>query len=379
MWKTASVLTAIVLILLCVGIVILTSTSTIQGEARYGNPYHFVTRQVVAMILGGVAAIVAARFPYQHWRTLAVFLAVVSAILLVMVLTPGVGIKVGGSNRWLRFGPLNVQPSELAKFGMICLLAMWASRMQRRIKTFWLGFMIPVLMIGVFCALIIAEPDFGSTMLVGAVGMLILFLAGTRISYLAVAAVLGLSGITVLVMHNEVRLRRIMAFLDPDKYYQVEGYQLVHALFAFVSAGARGTGLGEGLQKRHYLPEAHTDFIFAILGEELGIVASLGVLLLFFGLFVCGLLISMNAKDMFGRLLAFGITAMISLQAAANIAVVTGCMPTKGLPLPLISYGGTNLAVNLLMIGVLVNIALENARIASSGRVEAVRDRAHTL
>ncbi|MCB1102299.1 MAG: FtsW/RodA/SpoVE family cell cycle protein, partial [Kiritimatiellae bacterium] len=147
----------------------------------------------------------------------------------------------------------------------------------------------------------------------------------------------------------------------------------------FVSAGARGTGLGEGLQKRYYLPEAHTDFIFAILGEELGIVASVGVLLLYFGLFLCGVWISMNAKDMFGRFLAFGITAMIALQAAANIAVVTGCMPTKGLPLPLISYGGTNLAVNLMMIGVLINIALENARSSSSGKVDAVRDRFHSL
>lgn len=379
MWKTATLLTAIVMVLLAIGIVILASTSGIQSEEHYGNSYHFLTRQVVAMILGAVAAVAASRFPYIHWKKLAVFMGVVSVIMLVMTLTPGVGIKVGGSHRWLRFGPLNVQPSEFAKFSMIVLVSMWASVMQRRIKTFWKGAVAPLAVIGLFCVLILAEPDYGSTILVGAVGLLILFLAGTRISYLSVATISGMSLMVIMIMNNELRLRRIMAFMNPEKYYERESYQLVQALFAFVSAGARGTGLGEGLQKRYYLPEAHTDFIFAILGEELGIVASIGVLLLYFGLFLCGVWISMNAKDMFGRLLAFGITAMIALQAAANIAVVTGCMPTKGLPLPLISYGGTNLAVNLMMIGVLINIALENARSSSSGKVDAVRDRFHSL
>jgi cell division protein FtsW len=213
----------------------------------------------------------------------------------------------------------------------------------------------------------------------GLVGMGIMFIGGTRIGYLAIAAALGCSGFLLAIMQSPERMRRIFAFLNPDKYAQDEAFQLLNAIYAFVIGGGSGVGLGASLQKHFYLPEAHTDFIFAIVGEELGIGASVGVVLLFLGFLFCGLRISLRAVDAFGRLVAFGITSMITLQAAINIGVVTGCLPTKGLPLPFISFGGTSIAVSLLMVGVLVNIALQAGSEREDDDIPVIRDRAHDL
>jgi cell division protein FtsW len=374
MWRTASILIGIVLVLVTLGVVMLASTSQVQGEAMYRDANFFLKRQVIALVVGFLGAALAARIPYRYWQPLAPVLAVLSVILLIMAVTPGVGVSVKGSSRWLRFGPVNIQPSELAKLSSILLLAWWMSRMQRRAHEFKMGLVVPLALLGTIAGLIFIEPDFGTTLLTGVVGMGILFVGGTRLGYLAIAAVGGGSVFLLAILQNEERMRRIFAFLNPDKYAQDEAFQLLNAIYAFVVGGGTGVGLGGSLQKQFYLPEAHTDFIFAIVGEELGLGASIGVVLLFLGFFICGLLVSLRASDTFGRLVAFGITAMITLQAAINIGVVTGCLPTKGLPLPFISFGGTSIAITLTMVGILINIALH-----SGDGARVIRDRAHEL
>ncbi|MFH0909040.1 MAG: putative lipid II flippase FtsW [bacterium] len=379
MWRTASILIGIVLLLVALGIVMLASTSAVRGETIHHDANYFLKRQGVALIIGFIGAVFASRFDYHCWRTLAVFIGIVSVVLLVMAVTPGVGLNIKGSSRWLRMGPFNVQPSELAKFSSIILLAWWMSRIQRRADDFKVGLLVPLMLLGLLTGLIFIEPDFGTTLLMGLVGMSIMFIGGTRIGYLVIAAALGGSGFVLAIMQSPERMRRIFAFLDPDKYALDEAFQLLQAIYAFVVGGGRGAGLGASLQKQFYLPEAHTDFIFAIIGEELGIVASLGVVILFLGFLFCGLRISLRAVDSFGRLVAFGITAMITLQAAINIGVVTGCLPTKGLPLPFISFGGTSIAVSLLMVGVLVNIALQAGSEREDDDIPVIRDKGHHL
>ena len=377
MWRTASIIIGVTLILVTLGIVMLASTGSVQGETLFHDPNFFIKRQILFLALGFVVAVIASRFDYHYWRPLAVYMGLVAVITLVMAVTPGVGVSVKGSSRWLHLGPINFQPSEFAKFTSITLLAWWMSRVQRKADDFKKGLLVPLFLMGMIAGLIFIEPDFGTTMLVGSVGMAIMFVGGTRISYLLVAAVLGGSGFILAIMQDAERMRRIIAFLNPDKYAKDEAFQLLNAIYAFVVGGGPGVGLGASLQKQFYLPEAHTDFIFAIVGEELGLAASLGVVLLFMTFFFCGLRISSRAPDAFGRLMAFGITLMVTLQAAINIGVVTGCLPTKGLPLPFISYGGTNMVIALMMIGVLVNIALQcSDKKAEDDEESAIRNRA---
>lgn len=356
MWKTTSTLIGIILILLTLGIIMLASTSAVHGQTHYNDAHYFLKKQLMWLGAALIVGVIMARIDYRLWKHAAVPLAVISVFLLVIVLIPAIGHKIGGSRRWLRVGPVNVQPSELAKISVMVLLAWWMSKIQRRADDFIKGLLIPLACLGAILLLIFAEPDYGTTLLVAVVGMLMMFVAGTRISYLAVAALIGALGFVLAVMQNPVRLKRIIAFLNPEKYAQEEAFQLLNAIYAFVMGGGTGVGLGESIQKRFYLPEAHTDFIFAIIGEELGMLGSLSIVGLFLGLFVCGLVISLNASDSFGRLLGFGATMMIILQAAINIGVVTGCLPTKGLPLPFISFGGSSLVISMVTVGMLISI-----------------------
>lgn len=377
MWKTPTVLVIIVLILLGFGIVMLASTSAIKALVLYDDPHYFVKRQIAWLILALLIGAIAGKIDYHRWRRLAVPLLIFTVILLTLVLVPGIGVKIGGSRRWLHFSYFSFQPSELGKFSMILALAWWMAREQRHIKEFIRGALVPVILMGMILGPVFIEPDFGTTFLAAAVGMIILFLGGARILYLGIFSTIGLTGFAVALMHNEVRLQRILAFRDPAKYAQTFAYQLNKSIDAFITGGGTGVGLGESMQKHFYLPEAHTDFIFAIIGEELGVVATLLVVLLFAGFFFCGLRISWRSSDMFSRLLAFGITLMITLQAMYNIAVVTGCMPTKGLPLPFISFGGSSLVTSLLGVGVLFNIARHAGEEFEDDDTRIVKDRLH--
>jgi len=380
MWKTASILIGAVLILTSLGIVMLGSTSLVQAQMNFHDPLFFVKRQIMWLLVGGLISLFLSRVDYEVFGRPAVawFLYAFSVALLVAVL--GWGVTVNGSTRWLGLGPLRMQPSEFAKFGVVVFLAWWLANMRRRVMRFWEGIAVPLGALGLVAGLVFLEPDFGTSMVIGGVGFAVVFAAGARIGNLLLAGTLGLTFFSVAVMRNAERMRRIIAFMNPQKYARNEAFQLLNAIYAFVIGGATGVGLGQSLQKRYYLPEAHTDFIFAIIGEELGVAGSLLVLTLFAAIFVCGIRISRRAPTHFGYLLGFGMTLTITLQALVNIGVVTGCLPTKGLPLPFISFGGSNLVVCMAMVGILVSIA--RAAGEQDGRppeARAIRDRVHRI
>lgn len=354
--KVAIALLVVTLMLVTVGVVMLFSTSSVQARDRYGDPNYLLKRQLVWLVIGGVMCVVAATMPYPKLRTWSLPAVVVSTVLLAVVLLPQVGIKVGGARRWLGVGGVRFQPSEFAKLALIVWLAHWLAKEKRRIQQFRRGFLVPMSVISVMLVLVLAEPDFGSTALLGAVALAMMFIAGVRLRYLVPTMLMGAAAFAALVIHNPTRAVRLMAFMDLEKYKQGAGYQVWQAILAFGSGGLNGLGLGNSRQKMFYLPEAHTDFIFPIVGEELGLVGTLGVLLCFMALVACALYLSLNAADLFGQYLGLGITLLIALQALINIGVVTAWLPTKGLPLPFISFGGSNLMMNLSAVGLLLSI-----------------------
>ena len=378
MRRTASTLSAFVLALLSIGIVMLASTSSVRGAASFDDAGYFLKRQLAWLVIAFAAGVGTACFDYHWWqrRWVAVLLGAGSVLLLGAVLIPGVGVKVGGSYRWLRLGPFSFQASELAKFGLVVVLSSWMVRCGRRVGNLREGLLVPMAGLGLMLVLLLFEPDFGTTMLAGSVGMIILFVGGTRLGYLLVSGIVGFCLFVLAVMHDPVRMQRVLAFLMPERYPDA-AYHLAQSRVAFISGGWAGVGLGNSIQKQFYLPEAHTDFILAIIGEELGFMATITVVVLFFGLLLCGLMISQRAPDPLGRLLAFGFTMMIVLQATINVGVVTGCLPTKGLPLPFISYGGSSLVMSVAAVGVLLNIARHGGKRYKDKHTRVIRDQVH--
>jgi cell division protein FtsW len=360
-------------VLIALGIVMLYSTSSVRSVV----PYFYLKRQLQWLMLVAVpAGVFVARFDYRRWRKLAVPLYIFVALLLVLVLTP-LGVEVKGSMRWLSLGPIRVQPSEMAKLVVIICMAAWMSRFARQAQDFKFGFMMPLGGLGILILLVFLEPDFGTTVLLATVGMAIMFVGGARVTWLAGSALVGSAGMAVAVMHNENRMERMLSFLDPAAHPD-KAYHLIQSKFAFIMGGPFGVGLGNSIQKHRYLPEAHTDFILSIIGEELGFIATMLVLALFLCYFICGITISLRASDTFGSLLGFGVTLMIGLQAAFNVGVVTGALPTKGLALPFISYGGSSLVMAIVMSSVLLSIA-GHADDDDGRRVKSVKDQAHRL
>ena len=378
MRKTSSTLIAIVVALLSLGIVMLASTSSVRGSAAFNDPHYFLKRQLIWMAAAFVVGALVIRIDYRKWQKLAVPLLLVTVVLLVLTLVPGIGSKIGGSRRWLRIGPMSFQPSEMAKIATIIGMSAWMTSAGRQVSSALKGWFYPVAGLGLICALLFGEPDFGTTALVGSVGLLIMLAGGTRISYWVITVVLGVCGFVLAVLQNPTRLGRVLAFLMPDKY-PVVAYHLMQSKVAFIKGGLFGVGLGQSVQKQFYLPEAHTDFILAIIGEELGFIATMGVVLLFIGILACGMAIAYRAPDRFGRLIAFGFTILIVSQAAINIGVVTGCLPTKGLPLPFISYGGTSLVASLVGVCVLLNVASHVVPRVKEPRTRPIKDRGHRL
>lgn len=359
MWKTASVLVSIILVLLALGIVMVGSAGRVKGASEdYDDPYIFLKRQCVWLLLGTCAAIAASYFDYRKLKAPSVNRTMlgVALLLLLLVFVPGIGLKVGGAHRWIRFGGLRMQPSEFAKFCVIVFIAGEMSRARFKANRLKEGLLVPLLPLGLVTGLIFLEPDYGTAFLTAAGGMIMLFVGGARMMYLTLVSATGLCAFLLAVMQNPLRMRRVMAFLFPEKYPAV-AYHLQRSEYAFIMGNALGVGLNKSMEKHYYLPEAHTDFIYAIIGEELGIVGTFAVLAGFAGVLACGVRISLAAADTFGRLLGFGLTTMLTLQAVINIAVVTGCLPTKGLALPFISYGGSSLCMSMIAVGMLVSIA----------------------
>lgn len=343
--------------LIVAGLVMIYSASAVIALRQHGDSFYFLKRQALWAALGGVGFVLAARIDYRRWRPFAVPLVAISALALVLVLVPGIGAQINGARRWLSLGPLTVQPSEAARLALVIYLADFIARRPERMGAFVRGLLPALTIAGVLLALILAEPDLGSTLVLALVTMLLLFLGGARVMHLAALALAAVPVVYVLVMQSAYRRERLLAFLDPWRDPTDTGFQVVQSYLAFGSGGPIGTGLGEGRQKLFYLPYPHTDFIFAVIGEELGLFGTVMIVALFGLLAWRGVVIARGAPDAFGRFLALGATLLIAVQAEVNMAVVTGLLPTKGLPLPLLSYGGSSLVVNLIALGLLWSVA----------------------
>ncbi len=352
--KSAYFLVVAVLGLLALGIVMLFSTGAFARDS-HGDPYYFVKRQSIWLALGLIICSIATRVDYHLWiRTWWLWLGT-AAVLLALCYLPPIGMRINGSSRWINLGFMAFQPSELAKLSGIIFLAWWYSRFEAVTTEFWKGFVVPMAVVGVLLLLIVGEVDLGSTALMAGTMLALMFVAGSRILYLVPLAGAGLGGMVLAAMNMEERLGRILAFLRPDKYPD-DFYQQLQGLIAFGSGGIEGLGLGEGRQKMSYLPFAHTDFILPMIGEEMGLRVTLLVVFLYLVVLMCGMVIAVRARDRAGMLLGIGIAIIMSLQAAVNIGVTTAVLPNKGLPLPFISYGGSNLILCLLGMGILINI-----------------------
>jgi cell division protein FtsW len=315
----------------------------------------FFWKQIIGMVLGFTAGVVMSRLNLDYLRRNIRIVIAVSLFLLLLVAIPGVGISVNGSRRWLGFGPIRFQVSELAKISMVFVLAHYLALNQSRMGELKRGFFFPLGIIGVAGGMIMLQPDFGTAALVGAVGVTMLFLAGARWRYIFTSVGLGAALFTVAVLLNPNRLARFTSFLDVEGNKQGGTYQVYQSFLAFAAGGLEGAGLGQGRQQIYFLPEAHTDFIFAIVGEELGLVVTLLTLAAFTTIFICGLIHLRRAPNLFNYLLVAGSILLISLQAVINIGVVTGRLPTKGMSMPFVSAGMSNLILMGILVGLLVN------------------------
>ena len=353
--KSAYFLFLAVLGMLVIGIVMLFSTSAFARDS-HGDMYFFVKRQVVWLGVGLVVCTAAAIIDYHFWlRTWWIWFAL-ALVALAFCFVPHFGMRINGSRRWVSLGLATFQPSEIAKVAVIFFLAAWFATREKESSQLLQGFVIPFAIVCTTLALIITEVDLGTTALIGATMFVIMFVAGTHPALLGVLSLGGLGGILFVATHMSERMGRLAAFMDPERFKDDAGLQQMQALIAWGSGGMEGLGLGNGRQKMLYLPYAHTDFIFPMIGEELGLRVSLLVVFLFVVIIVCGLMIALHAKDRHGLLLGCGIVSLLGLQAAVNIGVTTSLLPNKGLPLPFVSYGGSNLAACLFGVGILLNI-----------------------
>jgi cell division protein FtsW len=333
------------------------SSSSIMAVRDYGDSFYFLKRQGIYALVGFGLMVLMMHVNLDLVRKAAWPILVLCALMLVAVLIPGLGKKVGGAARWIKVGGLSFQPVEFVKIGLVLFMAHSLARKQDKIKSFRLGLLPYMVILSVLLSLLLAQPDMGSALTLAAVAMAMLLVAGTRLSYVAGLGLFALPFLYFLVMSVDYRRRRILAFLNPWEDPGNSGFQIIQSWIAFGSGGAVGQGLGESKQKLFYLPEAHTDFIFSVVGEELGFVGVFVIAAMFMLLILRGIRTSLGVCDDFASLLAFGITLLIGLQAFVNMAVVMGMVPTKGLALPFLSYGGTSLVATLAAVGLLLNVS----------------------
>jgi len=349
----ASVIVICVAALVALGLVVLFSASS----PIKGGPYAYLYKQFIFLAVAIAAGWVVAMVDLEQLRKFAWVVGVLALVALLFVLIPGIGIKVNGARRWVGFGGVRLQVSEFAKLAMVFSLAHYLALNQSKLHDLLRGFIIPLGWIGLFSGLIILEPDFGAAFLLGTIGVVLLFLAGVRLKFLLPAIGSLLVLFALLVLFNPLRLQRVLSFLDPEANRQGTGYQPWQAMLAFAAGGVDGVGLGNGRQQNAFLPEAHTDYIFAIMGEEMGLIFTLTVVILFVTIFVAGLLHVRRAPNLFQFLLVTGALLLICLQAIINLGVVTSLLPSKGMALPFISAGGSNLLLMGLLVGVIINSA----------------------
>jgi cell division protein FtsW len=359
--RTGLVLWGSTAILVALGCVMVLNTSYFYAQENFGDPYLFARKHMAAIALGIGVMLVCWRIPTHALRRATYPLLVLSLILLVLVLVPGIGVVRGGARRWLKLGMLTLQPSEIAKLSAVLYLAHSLTKKADRVAALWTGYLPHLMVVGTIAALVVIEPDFGTAVLLATVLFVMLVANGARWRHLGATACLVLPFVAFGAVTASYRWQRLTTFLDPWRDAQKSGFQLVQSLLAFGAGGPLGVGLGAGRQKMFYLPEAHTDFVFAVIGEELGLVGTLGVLATFALLATAGLRLASRHVDAFAANLALAITAIIILQASVNMGVTVGLLPTKGLALPFLSYGGSALVMNLMEMGILLSIARESA------------------
>jgi cell division protein FtsW len=337
------------------------SASSAIALKEYGTDYYFLKKQAAFSLIGILALMVCTHLPYQLLRTFTYPLLMLTAILLAAIPLSRWGHSAGGAARWLSIGGFTFQPSEMARFALVVFLAYSLSKKGEKLKSFKVGLLPHVIVLSILSLFIALQPDFGTIVILSAITWIMMFISGVRTLHLSVALLPLLPLGFYFMLQAQYRLKRLMTFWDPWKYSSNEGYQIVHSLMAFGTGGIFGEGLGQGYQKLFYLPEPHTDFIFSVIGEELGLMGVLLIIGLYLLILWRGVLIARHSGEAFGSLLAIGLTTAISLQVCVNMGVALGLLPTKGLTLPFVSYGGTSLVLSLMSIGVLMNISAQSS------------------
>ena len=347
----------VAVMLLSAGVVMVYSASAVVAADRFGDPYFFLKKQLFWALLGSVGMLVAVRVDYRRLERFVLPALVLAGVLLVLVLIPPIGQAINGTRRWIRLGPVSFQPAELAKVALVFYLAAFVARRQEEVADVRRGILPPLLVAGSFAALVLVQPDLGNCLTLVALTFGLLYLAGSPVRYLAWAMAPALPLLVLAIYAAPYRLRRVTAFWDPWADPRGSGFQIIQSWLAFGNGGLVGQGIGGSRQKLFYLPESHTDFIFAVVGEELGFLGAAAFVALFAVLVWRGLRVGLRTSEPFGAYLALGITLLIATQTLVNLGVVTGLLPTKGLPLPFISFGGSALSMTMLSTGVLLNIS----------------------
>ena len=354
-----------VMALVGLGVVMVYSASFAVAGQRFGDSYHFLKKQAIAAALGIPLMFFMAKMNYQRWQFLALPLLLLSLVLLGILILPGWRHEVGGSARWLKFSFLSFQPAELAKLALVIYLAHSLAKKEGRMKSFSAGFLPYVIILGVFFVLVLKQPDFGTGIVFAALVFIMLFVAGTRLLFLGSTLLAALPALLFLALRADYRKERLLSFLNPWSDPGNAGFQIIQSFLAFGAGKLFGVGLGDGKQKLFYLPEVHTDFILPVIGEELGLLGVTVVIILFVLLIIRGFQICLRAPDLFGTYLALGIATLMAVQTLLNMGVVMGLLPTKGSTLPFISYGGTSLIINLVAVGILLNISSRTVRVTN--------------
>jgi len=349
-------LAAIAIVLVCVGIVMIYSTSAIYAYENLGDSAYYLKRHLLYVLFGLFFSILVMSVDYERLRQLAKPLLLVSIFLLMVLLLPGVGRQIGGARRWFRIGGFSFQPSELVKFAMIVYTADFLVRKKEYLNSFFHGFLPVLCMLLLISGLILIQPDLGTTIAIFAICFIMFFVGGIKLTHMLSVILCSLPLMYVLVFSVPYRRNRILSFLNPWSDPQGHGFQIIQSLVALGSGGFWGAGLGQGKQKLLYLPAAYTDFIFSIIGEELGFLGTAAIVVLLILFLIQATKISLKANDSFGQLLCFGLISCLVIETIVNIGVVTSLLPTKGLPFPFISYGGTSLIFNMIYVGLILNI-----------------------
>ena len=346
-----------------IGILMVASSSIMMSTSHYHQPFHFLIRQATYLFAGIIMALGVIRIEMNVWQRISIPLLLICILLLILVLIPGIGRSVNGSRRWLSFGPIGIQVSEIAKLSIIFYISGYLVRQQKNVTHTIRGFINPMMVLGIFAFLLMLEPDFGATVVISGTVMALLFLAGVKIRYYLTLLSLVTAALAGLAISSPYRIARLTAFLNPWADQFNSGYQLTQSLIAFGRGGWLGVGFGESVQKLFYLPEAHTDFLFAVLAEETGLLGIVVVLILYSILIYRGIKIAYVAymqELFFAAWTAYGLTFWLGLQAFINMGVNAGLLPTKGLTLPFLSYGGASIVINCIVIALLIRIDYEN-------------------